>query len=117
MASGDPVLRNWRAIAGCLVGEVQGHPSIDDGWMFTSEVRKWGDGWARTTTRRYLLEAPWPDGEPTPPKAAKPIASRILANMGTVGGIESAAEALAAAEQLAAEALSGKQPGARRNDE
>lgn len=107
-ANDDPALRSWRAIAGCLVGEVRGHPSIDHGWMITSLVLERGEGWARTTSRRYRLEAPWPDGESMPAGAASPLVNRILSNLGASGSVEATAKVLAAAERIAAEVLSGK---------
>lgn len=101
----DPVLRDWRIINGCLLGQVRDHPLIEDGWMITSEITARGDDWARTQTRRYCLEAPWPEHEPMPAAAAAPIANRILGNVGPLPSLEAAVQVVAAAERVALEII------------
>ena len=80
-----PVLRNWRLIHGVLVGEVEGHPLIDDGWLISSKVEEIaGDkSWARTESRYYRLQHPFRDSEEMPPGATDVVLQRILGNAGT----------------------------------
>ena len=85
-----PILRNWRLIAGngvklgILVGEVSGHPLLPDGWVTTSAVAAIADDgtWAKTASRRYLLDGPLPENVPLPAAATQAVLVRLLRNVG-----------------------------------
>ena len=82
----EPRLRNWRLISEVLVGEVKGHPNIAPGWMVTSRVTEIADdrSWAKTKSRLYLLEAPFPDNGTMPGGAEDALMARIFSNVGTI---------------------------------
>lgn len=65
----NPVLRNWRLAAfegssqlGVFLGEVTGHPLLNDGWIITSPVRWISDDRrsAQTQSRLYNLGTEFP---------------------------------------------------------
>lgn len=84
----DPVLENWRLIGDggprTLVGEVSGHPKLDDGWITTSvAVEMAADrSWAITRARRYVLGRQLPDDKLPPQDGTDAILNRLFRNHG-----------------------------------
>lgn len=99
-----PLLQNWRMVAGTkLVGEVTGHPWIEDGWMLTSRLVSASDPIARTAqceSRVYRLGEPWPVDEPMPRAAREIVIRGILVNLRPFA-VEDLAKAHHAAKTLA----------------
>lgn len=106
-----PLLRHWRMVAGAkLVGEVEGHPWLADGWMITSRLLSPPDRVTRTArceSRVYRLGEPWPPDEPMPSAALEIVVRAIFRNLSPVA-VEDLANARHAAATLADK---GVQPG------
>ena len=112
-----PELRNWRRIAiggetAFLIGEVSGHPLLNDGWMTSSPLVALDprNGWARTMSRRYILGEPYPDDRALPEGAVDALVARLFDCVGVIA-LENLPRALATAEAIArklAEPVSGE---------
>jgi len=83
----DPLLRNWRLIQvdsedglGAFLGEVTGHPRLNDGWIITSAVKWIADdkSCARTNSRLYCLGNEFPRDQTMPEKPQNILASVFL---------------------------------------
>ena len=112
-----PTLRNWRRIVvgggmAFLIGEVSGHPLLNDGWMTSSPLVALDprNGWARTMSRRYILGEPYPDDRALPEGAVDALVARLFDCVGVIA-LENLPRALATAEAIArklAEPVSGE---------
>jgi hypothetical protein len=98
----DPILRHWRINYEIGIGEVSGHPTIQDGWMTTSRVLEVADDrtWMRTKSRLYRLEDPFPNDAAMPPGARDAVLARSLRNAGAVG-LEKLETLIVAGEKIA----------------
>ena len=102
-----PELRNWRRIAiggetAFLIGEVSGHPLLNDGWMTSSPLVALDprNGWAQTMSRRYVLAEPYPDELALPDGAVDALVARLFDDVGVIA-LADLPRALAAAEAIA----------------
>ena len=93
----DPILRNWRLIPfeasalGAFLGEVTGHPLLNDGWIITSNVRWISDdrSCARTESRRYQIQEEFPRDQAMPEKPRNILLTRLVMNYGVPFGLAS----------------------------
>jgi hypothetical protein len=96
----NPLLRNWRLIQlgseddfDCLgssfLGEVTGHPRLNDGWIITSAVRWIADdkSCARTNSRLYRLENEFPRDQAMPEKPRNILATVFLQHFFSLAGL------------------------------
>lgn len=83
----NPVLCNWRWILyengpelGVFLGEVTGHPLLNDGWVITSSVQWISDdrSCARTLSRLYELKEEFPRDQALPEKPRNILLTNLV---------------------------------------
>lgn len=89
----DPILRNWRLIPfedepelRVFLGEVTGHPLLNEGWVITSPMQWISDdrSCARTHSRLYKLENEFPRDQRLPEKPRNILFSSLVTRSGVI---------------------------------
>lgn len=93
----NPILRNWRLISfengpesSLFLGEVTGHPLLNDGWIITSPVRWISDdrSCARTVSRLYELGDEFPRDQSMPEKPRNILWTRLVISADVITAIQ-----------------------------